>query len=160
VFAPVVLLVLIQLKFLPYHHELVTWLHRGVIAADILLLWLFWGSIMRAANRGRFRSILALTGNVTLTIVVLLLVTLVATFPGEWLVDENVLATTRIFGTKSAYELLFSGDVNELKGTRERLGKHVGVAGQGFRRGRKARQGRYDYFAARARSTRRRLDSD
>jgi hypothetical protein len=119
VFAPVVLLVVIQLKFLPYHHELVTWLHRGVIAADILLLWFFWGSIMRAANRGRLRSILALTGNLTLTIVVLLFATLIATFPGEWLVDENGLATTRIFGTKSAYELLFSGEVNELKGTRD-----------------------------------------
>ncbi len=118
VFAPVVLLVLIQLKFLPYHNAVVTWVHRGVITVDVLLLWFFWGSIMRAANRGRLRSIAAFSVNVTLTIVVILFATLIATFPGEWLVDENPLATARIFKAKSTYELLFFGEVNELKGTR------------------------------------------
>jgi uncharacterized protein YjbI with pentapeptide repeats len=118
VFAPVALLVLIQLKFLPYHNAVVTWVHRGVIAADVLLLWFFWGSIMRAANRGRLRSIAAFAVNVTLTIGVILFATLIATYPGEWLVDENPLATARISKAKSTYEWLFSGEVNDLKGTR------------------------------------------
>lgn len=38
---PLVLLLYMQLQFLPYHHAGVTWLHRLVIIADLALLWYF-----------------------------------------------------------------------------------------------------------------------
>jgi hypothetical protein len=40
VLAPVILLIFFQVQFLPYHSEGVTWVHRGLIVADLLLLWL------------------------------------------------------------------------------------------------------------------------
>ncbi len=38
---PMILLLFIQLQFLPYHKPWVTWLHRGAIIADLALLWYF-----------------------------------------------------------------------------------------------------------------------
>jgi uncharacterized protein YjbI with pentapeptide repeats len=46
VLAPVALLVLFQLKFLPYHDGL-TWWHRVAVLADIALLWALWPSVAR-----------------------------------------------------------------------------------------------------------------
>ena len=40
--APVALLLMIQIKFLPYHSEWITWLHRGLLALDLLLVWTLW----------------------------------------------------------------------------------------------------------------------
>jgi hypothetical protein len=37
--APVALLLFLQIKFLPYHSECVTWLHRGLLALDVALVW-------------------------------------------------------------------------------------------------------------------------
>jgi uncharacterized protein YjbI with pentapeptide repeats len=46
VLAPVALLVLFLLKFLPYHDGL-TWWHRVAVLADIALLWALWPSVAR-----------------------------------------------------------------------------------------------------------------
>jgi len=40
--APVALLLMIQIKFLPYHSEWITWLHRGLLALDLALVWTLW----------------------------------------------------------------------------------------------------------------------
>jgi hypothetical protein len=40
--APVALLLMIQIKFLPYHSEAITWLHRGLLALDLALVWTLW----------------------------------------------------------------------------------------------------------------------
>ncbi len=40
--APVVLLLYVQIKFLPYHSEWITWLHRGLLALDLALVWTLW----------------------------------------------------------------------------------------------------------------------
>lgn len=40
--APVTLLLMIQIKFLPYHSEWITWLHRGLLALDLVLVWTLW----------------------------------------------------------------------------------------------------------------------
>jgi hypothetical protein len=45
VIAPIMLLLMIQLQFLPYQYELITWMHRVVLAIDLILLWMFWPSI-------------------------------------------------------------------------------------------------------------------
>jgi hypothetical protein len=40
--APVALLLYLQIKFLPYHSEWRTWLHRGLLAVDLALVWTLW----------------------------------------------------------------------------------------------------------------------
>src|SRR5262249_15375126 len=42
---PVGLLLQFQVTFLPYHSGWVTWLHRGVVLADLVLIWIFWFAI-------------------------------------------------------------------------------------------------------------------
>ena len=38
VLAPLATLVLMQMMFLPYHHFRITWLHRGIVVADLVLI--------------------------------------------------------------------------------------------------------------------------
>jgi hypothetical protein len=45
VLAPVALLVLFQLKFLPYH-DAITWWHRLAIFVDLALLWVLWPAVV------------------------------------------------------------------------------------------------------------------
>ncbi len=40
--APVALLLFLQIKFLPYHSEWITWLHRGLLLVDLWLVWTLW----------------------------------------------------------------------------------------------------------------------
>jgi uncharacterized protein YjbI with pentapeptide repeats len=40
--APVALLLMFEVKFLPYHSEAITWLHRGLLALDLALVWTLW----------------------------------------------------------------------------------------------------------------------
>jgi len=45
--APVALILLLQITFLPYHSEAITWLHRGLLLADLLLVWTLWPGYRR-----------------------------------------------------------------------------------------------------------------
>ena len=40
--APILLLLLFQLQFLPFHNSWITWTHRGALLVDIVLLWCLW----------------------------------------------------------------------------------------------------------------------
>jgi len=51
---PVILLLVIQLQFLPYHDVVITWIQRVIIFIDIILLWWFWLRI--AAERRQARA--------------------------------------------------------------------------------------------------------
>ncbi|HML13381.1 MAG TPA: pentapeptide repeat-containing protein [Xanthobacteraceae bacterium] len=42
---PIALLLQFQVTFLPYHSGWVTWVHRGMILADLMLIWIFWFAI-------------------------------------------------------------------------------------------------------------------
>ena len=84
VVGPIVLLLLIQLQFLPYHHAGVTWIQRIVIVAELILLWLFWPRILMApdgADAAR-RLPWRILGSATIVIVGSFS-WLLATFPGE-----------------------------------------------------------------------------
>ena len=48
--APVALLLMIQIKFLPYHSEWITWWHRFLLLADIALVWTLWPGYRRQAG--------------------------------------------------------------------------------------------------------------
>ena len=49
VLLPLGILTFVQVRFLPYHSEWVTGWHRVVILADLLVIWLLWPRIVRAA---------------------------------------------------------------------------------------------------------------
>jgi uncharacterized protein YjbI with pentapeptide repeats len=87
VIGPILLLLLIQIQFLPFHSWAVTLTHRAIIALDLILLWTLWPVVVphgkqRAAPGRRFGwAALPAAGA---TAVVLIVSVLLATFPGEW----------------------------------------------------------------------------
>ena len=85
VVAPILLLLLMEMKFLPYHDAAVIWLIRGVLCADIGLVWWLWHAVLlgRGDERtaqpwmsSRVPYALASTAIVFFSV-------MVATFPGE-----------------------------------------------------------------------------
>jgi len=80
VIAPVLLLLFIQLKFLPYQDELVTWLHRITLLVDLWLLWIFWPAIQ---NGDWDRSARPYLARVTV-LLIFVFSCFLATFPGEY----------------------------------------------------------------------------
>ena len=108
VIGPVMLLVFFQLQFLPYHDEAITWWHRLAVLLDIILLWSLWPAIARAEPvtvpwRGLRWTAVPLG---SLSLVPLLLVFTVATFPGErW---HETLPSIRFIPTTG--ELLLSNE--------------------------------------------------
>jgi hypothetical protein len=123
VMAPIALLVFFELQFLPYHDELLSWWHRVAVLADMGLLWALWPSIARGQTSGlawrEFRrgKIIAL---VCASLAPVVLVTAIATFPGEWV--EGGLPSLRLIPWKdqrdkpwrlaSLHELLVAGEVD------------------------------------------------
>jgi hypothetical protein len=89
VISPLALLVLFHLQFLPYHHEPISWWHRIAVAADLVLLWTLWPSVVRGETTWITRRDLRLRKVQAAVLVSLALVFTVATFPGEW-VDEHL----------------------------------------------------------------------
>src|SRR5262245_29682470 len=44
--APLLLLLTFQVSFLPYHSHLATWTHRGLIAAELVVVFLLWPLVL------------------------------------------------------------------------------------------------------------------
>jgi uncharacterized protein YjbI with pentapeptide repeats len=124
--APLALLVLFHLQFLPYHHEIIAWWLRGALLIDLVLLWMLWPSVVRGAmtplSWRDFRRP-RIAGWAVLSLAPLLLVFTIATFPGEWLHANLpplrfVPLPTRTadepdgWTLRSIHELLFGGDVD------------------------------------------------
>jgi tetratricopeptide (TPR) repeat protein len=88
VFAPMALLLLFEIQFLPYHSALITWTHRVALMTDIAIVWWLWRKII--GGRGDLRgwrawktwakASLALAASTC----AFLFSWTVATFPGEW----------------------------------------------------------------------------
>jgi len=55
--APIVLFLAFQIRFLPYHDVTTTWMYRGFLIADLLLLWVVWPAV--SSKDGRLGWILA-----------------------------------------------------------------------------------------------------
>ena len=120
---PVALLVFFQLQFLPYHDTWITMWQRIAVVIDLLLLWLLWPTVLYgeapqgglAAHRIGPGLVLA-----SISLVSVVLVFTIATFPGEWL-NQNlpelrfplVLAATPDRQT-SLYELFVAGNVDDV----------------------------------------------
>ena len=88
VIGPVLLLLLIQIQFLPFHNSFITWTHRLALLADLLLIWWLWRRILSGREvdgpRSRQLSRLSTTLGVTFSACALIASWALATFPGEW----------------------------------------------------------------------------
>ena len=146
VVGPIALLVLFQLKFLPYHSEPITLWQRAAVVIDLVLLWFLWPPISRGGTNllawYDLKRCKVLAWMLVSTLPVLLVVT-IATFPGEWL-DEN-LPTVRLIPTTWAawtipsvqaiqtagsgwatlHELLVAGQISYVTGRPESLWSNV-----------------------------------
>ena len=135
VIGPILLLLLIQVQFLPYHSEGVTWLHRALVFLDIGLLWTLWSVVVDGGKEiwslRKPRLILCVGSCAALSMSVAL-----ATFPGEWL-DAQLTGRwippngiTAWLGARddhddptwtSFHDLLFSGPYDAESGRRRSL---------------------------------------
>jgi uncharacterized protein YjbI with pentapeptide repeats len=81
--APVFVLILFEIKFLPYHSALITWTHRTLIAIDLLVVLYLWAGAIKPANDIRWQSLLPHWKIATCAAVVILACSVLVTFPGE-----------------------------------------------------------------------------
>ncbi|WOF74681.1 pentapeptide repeat-containing protein [Parvibaculaceae bacterium PLY_AMNH_Bact1] len=116
VFFPIIFLLFLQLQFLPYHDEALTWWHRLAVFIDMVLLWIFLPAIRTGAEslplwdtakafNWRFPR---LYGRriwprpvVFPPFVVMLFSVFIATFPGERVDDYTLLDTP---GLKTVFQ--------------------------------------------------------
>jgi hypothetical protein len=124
---PVLLLLLIQAQFLPYHLWWVIWVQRVVIVVDVTLLWLLWPAVLNGRSKLMWRlerrrpgwlGVLTLTGRyvggIAACMIPIWFAFTAATFPGEWL-DKRVRIST------SFRDLLFNGEVDGVTRRRKSL---------------------------------------
>jgi uncharacterized protein YjbI with pentapeptide repeats len=97
---PLLVLLLLHVQFLPYHDSRVSWVHRGALIFDLVIIWWLWMKILSGrsgpdsgeqAPVGRWaklwNSVLWWSRNIVawpLTGLIVAFSVLVATFPGEW----------------------------------------------------------------------------
>ena len=97
---PVLLLLLLHVQFLPYHDSRITWMHRGTLIFELVIIWWLWMKILSGrskpdalekTNTGPLAQIwngfLWWSRNIIawpLTGLIVLFSVFLATFPGEW----------------------------------------------------------------------------
>jgi uncharacterized protein YjbI with pentapeptide repeats len=120
---PIVVLLQLQIAFLPYHSESVTWLHRACLIGDLGLIWFFWHAFRRNSERSRRRRVAVAAVEIVGTLLVLIFSLALATFPGEAMY-RNAVATavdavvSFAFRDQavSASRYFFEGDVDGVTG--------------------------------------------
>jgi hypothetical protein len=55
--APILLLLLFQLQFLPFHLSWITWTHRLALVADLILIWWLWRKILSGRDSVGLRPV-------------------------------------------------------------------------------------------------------
>jgi len=106
--APVVLLLLLQVQFLPFHWGVLTQAHRILLLLDLGFIWWLWSMVLsgREKKGRRTRWAWSFVG-LGLTACALIFSTIIATFPGETL--DNQLVAWRLFPTLGQSGLPLSG---------------------------------------------------
>jgi Pentapeptide repeats (8 copies) len=85
--APVLMLLMMQIQFLPYHSHFVTWTLRVTLGLDLVLIWWLWRKILSGREidgERRLGSWLWPPLGFALSLAVLVFSVAVVTFPGEW----------------------------------------------------------------------------
>jgi uncharacterized protein YjbI with pentapeptide repeats len=113
--APVLLLLMMQLQFLPFHNLFITWTQRVAVVLDLALIWWLWGTI-RSGREGVASSFwgafakLALSSALSLGVV--LFAALSATFPGEWQ-ESHFSRIDQLRVPTSIHDLVFNSEVDD-----------------------------------------------
>jgi len=96
VVAPVLLLLMMQIQFLPFHSSFIIWTQRAALLADLILIWWLWRKILSGRMPGPYLGprLLWATAGVASTLVAFLFSWTVATFPSEW---QDDLPNQRLF---------------------------------------------------------------
>jgi uncharacterized protein YjbI with pentapeptide repeats len=81
--APVLILLAIQLAFLPYHSHLATWTHRGLIAAELAIAFLLWPRVLDARRDFEWRGFRQWVFPLASCVLFVFLSLCLATFPSE-----------------------------------------------------------------------------
>jgi uncharacterized protein YjbI with pentapeptide repeats len=89
VIGPVLLLLLLQIQFLPYHLAWVTWVQRFALFADVTLLWFLWPAVLASCGAIQWPRLWRHPVLALLSLVPIGLAFTAATFRGEWL-DEHL----------------------------------------------------------------------
>ncbi len=144
VIGPVLLLLLIQVQFLPYHLEWVTWVQRLAVLVDVVLLWFLWPAVLDGRSEIRWPRLWRHPIAAVVSLVPIALAFVVARYPGEWVdhqvgnmrwippyprqarheAEDGQGYVTAWFGQPgwtSVHDLLFNGDVDEVTRRRKSL---------------------------------------
>ena len=122
VIGPVALLLLLQLRFLPYHDSSITWTHRVALLLEFVLVWWLWRKIVAGQTEIDEPQRWPAWGgalSIAVTAAVVVFSWTLATFPGEW---ENrplawiaSIAPPELNKWRSAgNEWLFNGEVDDI----------------------------------------------
>jgi hypothetical protein len=90
VIAPVLLLLMMQVQFLPFHSSFITWTQRIALVVDLALIWWLWGKILSGRDiEGRRRGSWGWAAlGIGFSLAAVLFSGATATFPGEWQEDH------------------------------------------------------------------------
>ena len=109
VVAPVLLLLTIQIQFLPYQSGLVAWTQRIALLFDLALVWWLWRKVLAGGESDATAprtSLIAVGTGLLFSLLAIAFSCAIATFPGEWL-DQRMWAVT-------VHNVLFSAEPNEV----------------------------------------------
>jgi uncharacterized protein YjbI with pentapeptide repeats len=125
---PVLLLLLIQVQFLPYHLEWVTWVQCLAILADMILLWLTLPAVLNGRSEIKWPPLWHHPVSTPASLIPIGFAFTAATFPGErmedWIGNRQTIPSATRFGTyrwTSVHDLLFNGKVDALTRQRKSL---------------------------------------
>jgi Pentapeptide repeats (8 copies) len=144
VIGPVLLLLLIQVQFLPYHLWWVTWVQRFAILADVILLWALWPAVLESRSEIKWPPIWRHPVLTLASLVPIGLAFTAATFPGEgldewigkrqwippspsakWSDQKDWMSFLTTWygqeGWTSFHDVLFNGDVDDVTRRRKSL---------------------------------------
>jgi uncharacterized protein YjbI with pentapeptide repeats len=112
---PVLLFLLLQIQFLPYH-SWITWIHRVTLFVDLMVVWWLWRWILTGSSNfppwRKWKLKAAPAIGAAASFAAVLFSYPVATFPGEWL--ENLLPSWRLFEPRDVHDLSRRASFNEL----------------------------------------------
>jgi hypothetical protein len=84
VVGPILLLLLVQIQFLPYHHLWITWTQRGALLLDLALLWALWPAVLASRSEIEWPRLSRSKTLLAVSVCAVLFSWGLATFPGEW----------------------------------------------------------------------------
>jgi hypothetical protein len=83
VLAPILLILLIQIRFLPFHNIYVTWVHRLILLLDLGLIWMLWPAVLACRGSLQWPRLTLAKKALVATVMTVTFSWVVASFPGE-----------------------------------------------------------------------------